>query len=809
MVLNIILRHYYERNRSKTKNLKPFQCKFCDYACRDSSTLRKHEERHMGISRRYQCKMCDKSYKTKSVLKDHIAEAHLDVNVKNRPCDECGKMFKSNKTLATHIKLVHEKIYSCKCDICGVEISNKYNMAAHLTKHVHFKPFKCSFDGCTKRFKDKSTLKKHSIIHYPDKQFTCSLCERRFTRIYRLKKHMKQHQFKRKTVVCDYCGTSFYNKNYLKNHITKKHCVREKFICDYCGLLTYNKPSIVMHIKYGHGSEHDRQCKICKKNFKMHKYLKLHYWNTHCIKYNMAPRKPKQKKRKIIIKEETKEVELLHEVKVEPLSDSDPDTKIKDERNEKTKKQAIRFEDFFIEHIMKPDNNLRAKIKIKPVNNSQLDEIYNNLIVEEKIGSENRNIKDNSLGGNDEENNESSAKSLENDRQDNDDGDNFVENNDSNDPDYVNENDRSTQSKRIKINTHQCYVCFKLYETKDKLIDHCQEHFDVCNINMLKKCPLCDYVTKLNLPRHMLMVHKINIKIPYANIKDRKNNNNGSRFYYNVDNEKISEIEIIPSIKNLNRRAYIELDKRKREINSKSITKTKLVKKQGEWIVEKVKIDAKSSDIVLPKIEDSDYLGKMKLLYMKAKNNGQIMMFPCNKCDKICQTLSALKLHMRKHDPNPKPYRKKVWKHKLTEDQLKKINEKPIYVNPNRYEKPKPIINRHKCDPKLKEFYETNIQGGDIEFWHFLKIFNRMSRENINDFSDLENRKEYGIHFSLPAKDALKVENERDRKRLKESKKQVKYSFKRKIMISKRDHERRKAMIDVLRRNLYENNVDN
>nr|XP_026497191.1 uncharacterized protein LOC113401473 [Vanessa tameamea] len=158
----------------------------------------------------------------------------------------------------------------------------------------------------------------------------------------------------------------------------KKHCVREQFQCDACGFLTYNKPSLVMHIKYGHAFEKDRQCKICKKNFKMHKYLKLHYWNTHCIKYNMSLRRPRPKKIKIIIKEDhndMKEIELLHEVKVEPLSDSDPDQKSTEysegvfsedisravENKAKKITPVTRFEDFFIEHIMRPDTNVQAQ----------------------------------------------------------------------------------------------------------------------------------------------------------------------------------------------------------------------------------------------------------------------------------------------------------------------------------------------------------------------------------------------------------------------------------------------------------------
>lgn len=64
----------------------------------------------------------------------------------------------------------------------------------------------------------------------------------------------------------------------------------------------------------------------------------------------------------------------------------------------------------------------------------------------------------------------------------------------------------------------------------------------------------------------------------------------------------------------------------------------------------------------------------------------------------------------------------------------------------HRVSKPQPIKNKHKCDEKLKTFYETHIRGADIEFWQFLKIYNKMDRENIQDFEDLEGRVEFGIH---------------------------------------------------------------
>lgn len=329
---------------------------------------------------------------------------------------------------------------------------------------------------------------------------------------------------------------------------------------------------------------------------------------------------------------------------------------------------------------------------------------------------------------------------------------------------------------------------------------------------MLKKCPLCDFATRNDLVRHVRLVHKIKLNYLYGTLKDRKNNNEKSRFYFNVTDDAIKEVEVIPSIKNLNRQAFLKIDRERRKNNEKEVKKTKLVKKDGEWIVEKVLINTKN--YLLPdkveellknsekestsnnndtenndkteeenikndntenesgesadKTEDSrkndgkeltseEYCAKMRKLFQIAKKKGHKMLFPCKECEKICQTLSALKLHLRKHDPNAKPFAKKVWKHKLTEEQLKQLKENTEKYrtrdknSKSRYEKPKPIVNKHRCDPKLKEFYEKNIKGGDIEFWQFLKIFNKITRENVNDFSDLEKFTAFGNYFYDPA----------------------------------------------------------
>lgn len=240
--------------------------------------------------------------------------------------------------------------------------------------------------------------------------------------------------------------------------------------------------------------------------------------------------------------------------------------------------------------------------------------------------------------------------------------------------------------------------------------------------------------------------HKVIVKIPFNKIQDRKNTE-GSRYCYDVNG---TIVEVIPSIKILNKTASDEIDKKRRETNDKSIAKTKLVKKGNEWIIEKEAINIQFdeipelTDIELHKCkvtdDDVDRLGQLNYL---AKKKGLKMMFPCFKCDKICQNFSALKLHKRRHEDNPKPFKPKVYKRFAKPEVKKKVKLNTA----NRTAFPKPILNKHKCDAKLREFYETNIRGGDIEFWQFLKIFNKMDREKVNDFKDLEDRTDFGNHL--------------------------------------------------------------
>ncbi|KAL4715534.1 hypothetical protein ACJJTC_009160 [Scirpophaga incertulas] len=221
----------------------------------------------------------------------------------------------------------------------------------------------------------------------------------------------------------------------------------------------------------------------------------------------------------------------------------------------------------------------------------------------------------------------------------------------------------NSNSMKLIFNMQQCYVCYKVFQTKPGLIEHCKRHFDVCNEVMLKKCPFCPFVTHTQIKRHIRLKHKMNINFSFIKINDRKDNSAGFRYYFNINDENVKQMEIVPSVKLLNKKACMDLDRRNREIKDKSVLKRKLVKKGSECVVQHEKLDV--SKRIIPKLKGEQYyLERLRLLHLEKKKLGEKILFPCNNCTKVCQNLSALTLHMRRHDPDAKPYKPKVWKHK-------------------------------------------------------------------------------------------------------------------------------------------------
>ncbi|KAI8915679.1 hypothetical protein EDD86DRAFT_196618 [Gorgonomyces haynaldii] len=83
---------------------------------------------------------------------------------------------------------------------------------------------------CDRKFSRLYNLKSHIKTHENKRPFECSLCEQKFTRNHDLNRHLKTHSHERPHI-CQTCGRQFARKDALKRHQRmndegkKVHCV--------------------------------------------------------------------------------------------------------------------------------------------------------------------------------------------------------------------------------------------------------------------------------------------------------------------------------------------------------------------------------------------------------------------------------------------------------------------------------------------------------------------------------------------------------------------------------------------------------
>ncbi|XP_059485811.1 zinc finger protein 782-like [Neocloeon triangulifer] len=185
-----MLKHY--RNfHLKGKGLQYF-CQDCNSAFRTRTGIEDHWNSHLGL-KPYKCEICLKLFSSRRLLTKH-KPFH---NKLKCPHPNCDSTYGGKELLKYHYIQCHPNAGNVACDQCGLQFQNKLDLIRHI-KGQHFPTSK--FPGlhqcmhCTRVYQYKRNLVHHINVRHNFLRIPCSMCDKTFSAIQTLKKHLKIHE---------------------------------------------------------------------------------------------------------------------------------------------------------------------------------------------------------------------------------------------------------------------------------------------------------------------------------------------------------------------------------------------------------------------------------------------------------------------------------------------------------------------------------------------------------------------------------------------------------------------------------------
>lgn len=202
----------------------------------------------------YECKLCGEKFPAAYSLTTHVNLVHKGLTFK---CPHCSRPFKSKPERVSHELVCPENAATRQkpviCKVCQGEFPGKERLQQHINSaHADIYTFPCKF--CEKRFTDKYYLKMHVDSIHERKSCKCKICGMELSTVCGLRIHYNRIHLKKKPHACDICKKRFYRPYELKRHQRVAH-LNKKFVCSVEGCrLEYNsKHSLKIHVLKVHG----------------------------------------------------------------------------------------------------------------------------------------------------------------------------------------------------------------------------------------------------------------------------------------------------------------------------------------------------------------------------------------------------------------------------------------------------------------------------------------------------------------------------------------------------------------------------
>ncbi|XP_030370652.1 zinc finger protein 774 [Scaptodrosophila lebanonensis] len=195
-----------------------------------------------------QCPSCPEQFSNRRAYNAHTKREHFPGYV----CDQCGKTLQSYSGFIGHLQN-HEPVKQFECPECGERFNRKFRLKHHMAWHTGETPYQCEI--CSKRFVHKVALYKHKMIHDNDtKRLECQVCEFKTRTKAHLERHMRSHTGA-KPFCCPVCNKRFSQMYNMKAHLREHEnpgCNRQRrFHCPKCTHSFINEQNFVNHVQRG------------------------------------------------------------------------------------------------------------------------------------------------------------------------------------------------------------------------------------------------------------------------------------------------------------------------------------------------------------------------------------------------------------------------------------------------------------------------------------------------------------------------------------------------------------------------------
>ena len=165
------------------------------------------------------------------------------------------------------------RVYTC--EVCNKSFSKRYRLKDHKYIHTGENPYTCQ--TCGKSFVRPSILRDHEVTHSGEKPHSCADCGKSFTALSLLKRHQQTHSGV-KNYNCSYCDKSFLNGHGLRRH-ELTHTGEKPYKCETCGKSFARRSVLNDHVLSKHTEEKPYSCSTCGKSFIRANLLREHLFS--------------------------------------------------------------------------------------------------------------------------------------------------------------------------------------------------------------------------------------------------------------------------------------------------------------------------------------------------------------------------------------------------------------------------------------------------------------------------------------------------------------------------------------------------